>query len=85
MSTVSTGVLAEWMPRLAAVQADLETFLGDAVPLLAARKSAVELLGASEGATIVSADAEAEHLAFLETLLDIEGLVRDIHRMLNTW
>ena len=85
MSTVSMGVLADWMPRLASVQAGLETFLHDAEPLLAARRTAVALFGASTDAATVSDCAKDESLAFLERLLDVEQLARDVHRMLNIW
>jgi hypothetical protein len=85
MSTATMGAQADWMPRLASVQADLETFLIEAEPLLAARRNAVALLRASDDGALVNASAEDESRAFLETLIDIEELVRRIHRVLNVW
>jgi hypothetical protein len=85
MSTVSMGVLADWTPRLASIKADLESFLHDAEPLLAARRSAVTQLGASYATLPASGVDKDEPLDFLERLLDIEQLARDVHRMLNIW
>jgi hypothetical protein len=79
------GVLAEWLPRLAAVRADLEAFLDDAEPLLAARRSAVAQLASSDATSLDGGAVNDESLDFLERLLDIEQSAREVHRMLNIW
>ena len=85
MSTVSIGVLADWTARLTSVQAELQTFLRDAEPLLAARRSAVAQLAATADASMTTGCARDEPLAFLEAILDIEELARELHRTLNIW
>ncbi len=86
MSTITTrpDVLIDWMPLLASMQADLEAARNNAEQLCALRRQSVALLRASNDRAVVSAHELHDCLAFLQSLMQVEQLAREIARILDT-